>query len=134
MSVSPFEEVISSTRIGVVDDDLFIRKGVGRLLRAHGYSCAVYESGEAALADPEFLRMECLVVDIQLGGINGFELCERVHVLRPNVPYIFITALSKSSLTDLSARVGDSILLIKPFGEGELLESIERMLARRRNQ
>jgi FixJ family two-component response regulator len=117
-----------------VDDDLSIRKAVGRLLRAHGYSCAVYESGEAALADPEFLRMDCLVVDIQLGGITGLELCKKVRALCPSIPYIFITAFSESSLTDLPGRVGDSILLIKPFGEGALLESIERTLAERRNQ
>jgi hypothetical protein len=40
-------------RIGLVDDDLSVRKALSRLLRANGYYCSTYESGEAALADPQ---------------------------------------------------------------------------------
>jgi len=118
-------------RIALIDDDLSMRKAISRLLRAHGYACLAYESGEVALADPELLRMDCLVVDIQLGGINGIELCERVRALGSRIPHIVITARVDANFPEYPSLTHDSILLIKPFDESDLIESIELSLASR---
>jgi FixJ family two-component response regulator len=116
-------------RIALIDDDLSMRKAIGRLLRTHGYVCQAYESGEAALADPELLQMDCLVVDIHLGGMNGFELCERIRSFGVHIPHIFITAHIGANFPECPALTGETILLIKPFDESDLMESIERSLA-----
>lgn len=116
-------------RIALIDDDLSMRKAISRLLRTHGYACLAYESGEAALADPELLRMDCLVVDIQLGGINGIEMCERIKALGYSVPHVFITANADHIFPEYPSVADDSILLIKPFDEIDLVESIKRSLA-----
>jgi FixJ family two-component response regulator len=114
-----------TARVGLIDDDLSVRRAVVRLLRTHGYSCAVYESAEAALTDPAFLRMNCIIVDIHLGGMNGFDLCDRLDALEVHIPRIFITAHGRADLPD---RAGDSILLIKPFEENQLIASIKSSL------
>jgi FixJ family two-component response regulator len=118
-------------RIALIDDDSSMRKALSRLLSTHGFACTTYESGEAALADPDLLRMDCLVVDIQLGGINGFELCERVEELGLSIPHIFITACMDQNLPEHPSFTRDSILLVKPIEEHDLVESIQRSLANR---
>jgi FixJ family two-component response regulator len=110
-------------RVGLVDDDVSVRRAVSRLLRIHGYSCSSYESAEAALNDPEFLQMNCIVVDVQLGGMNGFELGHRLDALQPQIPRIFITAHMSSDLPDHPEH---SVLLMKPFDENQLLALIEK--------
>jgi FixJ family two-component response regulator len=110
-------------RIGLVDDDLSVRRAVSRLLRIHGYSCSSYASAEAALNDPEFLRMNCHIVDVQLGGMNGFELGYRVDALQLQIPRIFITAHMAS---DLPEHPEESVLLAKPFDDNQLLALIRR--------
>jgi FixJ family two-component response regulator len=111
------------TRVGLIDDDLSVRRALGRLLRIHGYWCVSYDSAEAALSDPAFPEMNCLIVDVQLGGMNGFELGNRLDALEIYMPRIFITAHMEPDLPEHSP---DSILLIKPFDESQLIALIER--------
>jgi FixJ family two-component response regulator len=110
------------TRIGLIDDDLSVRRAVGRLLRANGYSCVTYESGEVALTDPTLLQMSCIIIDIQLGGMNGFEFRDRLCALGVRIPTFFITAQVGPALP---GRLGDSVLLLKPFEEEQLMASIK---------
>ena len=131
LSVAPSGNLAKMVRIALIDDDLSMRKAISRLLRTHGFACLAYESGEAALADPELLSADCLVVDIQLGGINGIELCERVKALGVSVPHVFITAHVGRNIPEYHLLADDSILLIKPFDESDLVESIQQSLASR---
>src|SRR5277367_4099702 len=118
----------TTMRIGLVDDDASVRRAVGRMLRTYGYLCSIYESGESALADPEIKEMDCLIVDIHLGGINGFEFCDRLRALGPSIPHVFITAQMESDSAQWSKRAGNSIVLTKPFQEDQLIASIESSL------
>jgi len=109
-------------RIGVIDDDLSVRRAVARLLRANGYRCVTYESAELALTDPALLHLNCIIIDIQLGGMDGFEFRDRLDSLGVHIPRLFITAHVGP---DLPGRLGDSVLLVKPFEEDRLIASIE---------
>jgi FixJ family two-component response regulator len=133
MGIPLLAKVTGTIRIGIVDDDASFGKALARLLRGHGYDCVVYESGEVALADPELHRMHCLVVDIQLTGMDGFEFCGRIDAVGVRIPHIFITAYIDPDSVDTSDRLGDRILLIKPVDEHELLASIERAMADHHN-
>jgi FixJ family two-component response regulator len=115
-------------RIALIDDDLSMRKAISRLLRTHGYSCSSYESGEEALADPELLHTDCMVVDVQLGGINGVQFCERVSGLGLSIPHIFITAYVDRNSPGSIPGKAQEILLLKPFDEGELITAIQRSM------
>lgn len=118
-------------KIGLVDDDPSARKATGRLLRSNGYACVAYESGEAALADPDLLEMDCLILDIQLGGITGFEIRDRLRNLGSGIPLFFVTAHSEADLAGWSSAIGDSLFLTKPFDEDRLIAMIEGLRRRR---
>ena len=68
---------MSSTKkitVAIVDDDTSLCHAMDRLLRAAGFQAVTYLSGEAFLEDPEHGRADCILLDIQLGGMSGFEL------------------------------------------------------------
>ncbi len=69
--------------------------------------------------------MNCITIDIQLGGMKGFEFRDRLDSLGVNIPRLFITAHAES---DLPGRLGDCILLIEPFEENQLLASIKSLM------
>jgi FixJ family two-component response regulator len=119
------------TKIALVDDDFSIRRSVSRLLRSHGYECVAYESAESALADPSLIDMGCLLIDIELFGMNGFELRDRLNDLGSPVPYIFVTAHSESDIPEWVSRMGDSCFLTKPVEERLLLSAIESLTLRK---
>jgi FixJ family two-component response regulator len=78
--------------VAVVEDDESLRRAVARLLAASGYHPVGYHSAEALLADSNRPTFQCLVVDIQLGGISGLELKERLAASGSTTPVVFLTA------------------------------------------
>ena len=111
----------TATRIGLVDDDLSVRKAMSRLLRSRGSVCVTYESAEAALADPDFLRLHCLILDIELPEMNGFELRDHLIELGSPIPHLFLTAHTESDFADWNTRMGASLFLRKPVDENQLI-------------
>jgi len=87
--------------VAVVEDDESCRRSLARLLAASGYHPVGYHSAEAFLADSNRPIFQCLVVDIQLGGISGTELKERLAASGSTTPVIFLTAQE-----DTERRVG----------------------------
>src|SRR5690606_36445869 len=86
----------------VVDVDPAIREGLARLLGAAGMRVVAFESGAAALADPETAAAQCLVLDVQMPGMPGTELQSELG--RRGIPadVIFLTARS-DALTGVNA-------------------------------
>ena len=79
-------------KIAVVDDDARLCHAMDRLLRAAGFQPFTFASAEAFLQDRELMRPDCILLDIQLGGMSGFELQSRLADSGSRVPIIFITA------------------------------------------
>jgi len=119
----------TATRIGLVDDDLSVRKAMSRLLRSRGSVCVTYESAEAALADPDFLRLHCLILDIELPEMNGFELRDHLIELGSPIPHLFLTAHTESDFADWNTRMGASFFLRKPVDENQLISVIKKLIA-----
>ena len=119
----------TATRIGLVDDDLSVRKAMSRLLRARGSECVTYESAEAVLADPDLWRIDFLILDIELPEMNGFELRDHLIELGSPIPHLFLTAHTESDFADWNARMGDSLCLRKPVDENQLISLINRLTA-----
>ena len=78
--------------VAVVDDDESVCRSFGRLLRAAGIQPITYPSAESFLADTKHPQFGCLVLDIQLGGMSGIELGQRLVADGGHTPIIFITA------------------------------------------
>jgi len=78
--------------IAVVDDDESVCRSLSRLLRAAHLQPITYASAEAFLADTKHPKFDCLVFDIQLGGMSGLELRDRLLGVKNDTAVIFITA------------------------------------------
>jgi FixJ family two-component response regulator len=114
--------------VAVIDDDASIRRSVRRLLNAYGFPAIEYASAEAFLnRDPE-AAIDCLVLDIDLGGMSGIELQRRLKEAGLNLPVIFITALEDNRLRTEAEQAGCIAYLRKPFAGSVLIAAIKRAL------
>ena len=78
--------------VAVVDDDASIGRSFSRVLSAAGFQPVTYLSAEAFLEDSKRPHFDCLVLDIQLDGMSGLELSQRLAAVKDNTPVVFITA------------------------------------------
>ncbi len=132
MTRMPDEATVDQFRaanITLIEDDPSVRRGVSRLLRSQGFVCTAFESGEAALAAPDLSRTDCLILDVNLTGIDGFETRDRLQAIGLNLPVIFITALLDINSYEWRSRLHGSPCLSKPFEESELIAAIRSILS-----
>ena len=115
--------------IGVVEDDPSFLRALRRLLSAAGFSVAAFASAEEFLASKSTGAMSCLVLDVHLGGMSGFDLQQRLATAGDPIPTIFITA-HDDRVTRTRARSGVAYLR-KPFREGALIGAIQQALENR---
>ena len=78
--------------VAVVDDDASVGRSFSRLLSAAGFQPVAYLSAEAFLEDSKRPHFDCLVLDIQLDGMSGLELSQRLAAVKDSTPVVFITA------------------------------------------
>jgi FixJ family two-component response regulator len=114
--------------ISIVDDDLSVRRALSRLVRLAGYVVESFASAPEFLASAPRGRTACLVLDIQLdtGGMSGFDLQERLVADGIAIPTIFITAHGDARTRERVKQSGVAGFLSKPFGDQALLDLIRR--------
>lgn len=113
--------------IGIVDDDASVLRALSRLLGGAGFAVRAFGSAEAFLGLEHPETISCLVLDIQMPGLSGFDLQERLADAGLSIPIIFITA-HDDALTRERARKGAVAYLPKPFDAHSLLKAIARAL------
>lgn len=119
----------AAVKIALVDDDLSVRRALPRLLRSAGYETRAFASAQE-LIDSGFAGVAgCLVIDIHLGRISGFELLERLRASGVTAPAIFITAFDEADLRARADRLGASAFLRKPFDGSALLDCVAHSIA-----
>jgi FixJ family two-component response regulator len=116
--------------IHIVDDDASFRASLARLLRAFGYQTALYESGNAFLEKLPATETGCILLDMQMAGLNGFQLQEHLARSGSILPIIFLTAHGDIPASVHAIRAGADDFLPKPVSREALFESVERALAR----
>jgi FixJ family two-component response regulator len=114
--------------ISIVDDDLSVRRALSRLVRLAGYAVESFASACEFLASAPRGRIACLILDIQLneGGMSGFDLHERLDADDVTIPTIFITAHGDARTHERVKQSGVAGFLSKPFGDQALLDLIRR--------
>jgi len=113
--------------ISIVDDDRSVRRALSRLVRLAGYAVESFASAREFLASASRGRTACLVLDIHLnGGMNGFDLQERLVADGVTIPTIFITAHGDARTRERVTQSGVAGFLLKPFGDQALLDLIHR--------
>ena len=119
----------SAQIIGVVDDDPSILRALRRLLRLAGFDVKTFGSGEELLGWEGLDTLDCLVLDVNLAGLSGFEVQERLSDAKLAIPIVFITAQDDAATRERAERAGDARYLRKPFDEHALIEEIQEALA-----
>ena len=123
----------ASATIHIVDDDASFRTSMGRLLGACGYAVETYGSAEQLLKRlPNGAGAGCILLDINMPGVNGPELQTRLNALRSSLPIIFLTGHADIPTTVHVIKAGAEDLLPKPVAKDGLVQAIERALARAR--
>jgi FixJ family two-component response regulator len=118
------------TVVIVVDDNAGILKSVARLLAHHGIDSRTFASAEALLESDSVQTATCLLLDIHLGGISGFELRRRLAASGSKCPVIFMTANDDDEATRKEAMdAGCIAYLRKPVARHALLDAIGKALA-----
>ena len=111
--------------IVVVEDDPSLRRALERLLRTSGYWVRVFPDAESLIATGMNCGATCVVLDIHLPGMSGFDLHERLAGTPMDAPTIFITAHDSEDIRREACAVHGAAYLAKPFSGGALLELVE---------
>jgi FixJ family two-component response regulator len=112
----------------VVEDDASMSQAIERILRAGGFEPLLFASAEAALEADTAASADCLVLDIRLPGLSGFELHRQLALAGAEPPTIFITAHDEPALREEAERLRASSFLRKPFTGRMLLDAVAQAL------
>ena len=113
-----------STLISVVEDDEIVRLSTRRLLRSFGYAAEAFSSAADFLASPNLGETACLVSDINMPGMTGIELFQRLKETGRTIPTVLITAYPDDAVRDRVLKEGACCYLLKPFDDKELLRCV----------
>jgi len=114
-----------SRHISIVDDDAAIRDALKSLMRSARFNVDAFGSAEEFLASDRVHDTECLILDVYLPGMTGFELQERLRKKRKNIPIIFITAHADDASRSRALKGGAVDLLGKPVRREALFQAIQ---------
>jgi FixJ family two-component response regulator len=117
-------------RVFVVDDDISVRESLELLISSAGWEAETYTCAEEFLARPKVSVPSCLVLDVQLPGVNGLDLQERVATDRASTPIVFITGHGDVPMTVRAMKAGAVEVLTKPLRDDELLAAISHAVER----
>lgn len=113
----------------VVDDDPSVREAIVSLIRSAGLRAAAFSSAEEVLSATGTQYSACLVVDVHLALMGGFELQRRLAALGWDTPVIFITGYGDIPMSVRAMKAGAIDFLTKPFCDDNLMASIRHGLA-----
>lgn len=130
MDICP--NVESKPSIAVVDDDDAVLRSVTRLLSVHGFDATGYSSPEQLLAALGDAAPDCIVADLAMPGINGFDLQRSLAGLETEYPLVFITGFGDIRTSVEAMKNGAVDFLAKPVDQSELIDAVGRAIARGR--
>ncbi len=115
----------------VVDDEKYVRMGIKSETDWALIGCEVVgeaSNGQEGLEAVERLRPDLVVSDIRMPKMDGIEMAEKILERYPSTKVIFLTAYNEFEYARQAIRIGVSDYLLKPFQDGELEGSIQRLL------
>ena len=114
--------------ISIIDDDESVRRTTTRLIESFGFRAKAFESAENFLGSGHLNDTSCLIVDVQMPGINGLQLQSQLAAADCRIPIIFITAYDDKESRRRAMQAGAIAFLGKPFNDEQLLQSIRLAL------
>jgi len=116
----------------VVDDDVSVRESLELLIRQLGWQVETFISAHDFLAYPRVSVPGCLILDVQLPGLNGLALQKRIAGERAHLPIIFITGHGDVPMSVEAMKGGAAEFLTKPFDDQVLVDAIQDAIERSR--
>jgi FixJ family two-component response regulator len=114
--------------IAIVDDDRSVREALTSLVRSLGYVAVAFECAEDLLKSRRRRRVSCVIADVQMPGMTGLELHDRLVASGEPIPTILITAFPDERARKRALQAGVVGYLTKPFSEDDLLACVRSTL------
>ena len=114
--------------IAIVDDDYSVREALTSLVRSLGYRTMAFECAEDLLKSKRRRSFSCVIADVQMPGMTGLELHNRLVASGEPIPTILITAFPDDKARERALQAGVIGYLTKPFSEDDLLACIRSIL------
>jgi FixJ family two-component response regulator len=121
-------DLAKAPMISIIDDDEAVREATKGLIRSLGYSAAAFASAEEFLHSDRVKDTSCLITDVQMPGMNGVELQERLIADGRRTKVIFMTGFSEEKVRARALKAGAIGFLKKPFDDACLIECLDRAL------
>lgn len=113
--------------IYIVDDDAPVRAALSLLVRSYGWKAHCHHTAESFLSSPAAPPGSCLLLDLDLPGLNGAEVCERLNELEWDLHIFIVTAHHDHPLAAQALRAGARAVLPKPVDAEYLTELIQAL-------
>jgi FixJ family two-component response regulator len=120
-----------SPLVAVVDDDESVRESLPDLLREFGFAAHSFSSAEEFLISDRLVQTECLILDIAMPGMTGFDLQRELKLRGHSIPIIFISAHKDEVVRRRTLQQGAVEFLFKPFSDTALLRALNTALGAR---
>jgi FixJ family two-component response regulator len=117
--------------ISIVEDDESVRDTMSGLIRSLGYNAATFASAEEYLRSERLGDTSCLITDVQMPGMSGLDLQDRLIAGGHRIPIIFVTAFPEERSRARAFKAGACGFLSKPFRDDRLIECLDRALGKR---
>jgi len=124
---------VKSPLIAIVDDDEALCSSLVDLMRSIGHRAEPFFNAETLLTSPNLRLFDCIIADVCMPGMSGFDLARKFQEQGDMVPVILITALPDRQLNDEAISAGVQCLLRKPLEIPALLDWVARSLSSERS-
>ena len=120
---------MSQPNILLIEDDRRSAQSLERVLKAKGYIVALADRGDEGLERAKQESFDVVVTDLRMPGMGGLELVKELHVAKPRLPIVLMTAFGTTETAIEATKHGAFEYLLKPFEMPELLEVVNRAIA-----
>jgi FixJ family two-component response regulator len=114
--------------VSIVDDDESVRESLPDLLKEFGFEPRAFSSAAEFLSSDYVNRTECLILDLAMPNMGGFDLQRELQLRGQAIPIIFITAQTDEAVRARAIEQGAVSVLLKPFNEADLLTAVNAAL------
>jgi FixJ family two-component response regulator len=114
--------------IAIVDDDRPVREALERLVRTMGHDVSTFSSAEEFLKSEKLHQTACLITDVQMPGLTGIDLQDRLIAEGHHVPIIIMTGHPDNNVRARAMKAGAVGFLFKPLDTDRLIGCIEKAL------
>ena len=111
--------------IAIVEDDGLVRRAMERLLRAAGYRVALYASGAEFLESLKAGRPACVVLDLLMPDVNGFDVVAVLNCETSRIPVVVISGDNRAETIARATALGVAAIVTKPVDDTVLLDAIQ---------